>query len=128
MDPAICKWLESNLRGLRDSFEISQAQSIANINKLKIANAKNFVVNFFKILEDHNTSPKLIRYIRDSLACFGPRRLGTNILINKFNESSKSFFHAIESRIGEEILPKLDMKGEKQEKMEKEATNNLQKV
>ncbi len=116
------------MRGLRDCFEISQAQGIGNINKLKVANAKSFVVNFFKVLEDNNTSPKLIRYIRDSLACFGPRRLGTNILINKFNESSKSFFHAIESRIGEKLLPKLDTKGEKQEKMEKETANNLEKV
>lgn len=125
MDPAVCKWLESNLRGLRDCFEISQAQGIGNINKLKIANAKSFVVNFFKVLEESNTSPKLVRYIRDSLACFGPRRLGTNILINKFNEHSNSFFHVIESQIGEEILPKLDAKGEKQEKLEKEAAHNL---
>jgi len=124
----ICKWIEKNLRRLRDCTELSQAQSLANIHKVKAANAKSFVVDFFKVLEDNRVNQKLIRYIRDSTSCFGPRRLGSNILINRFNDNSKSFFRTVESLLGEEILPKLDITKEKQERLEKEAKNYLQKV
>jgi ribosome assembly protein 1 len=85
------------------------------------------MVDFFKVLEDNRVNQKLIRYIRDSTSCFGPRRLGSNILINRFNDNSKSFFHTVESLLGEEILPKLDITKEKQERLEKEAKNYLQK-
>jgi hypothetical protein len=50
-----------------------------------------------------------MKLIRDYTSCFGPKRLGSNILINKFNESSKSFFRVIETVTQDfDILPRLD--------------------
>jgi predicted O-linked N-acetylglucosamine transferase (SPINDLY family) len=82
LDFEVCKWIDKNLRGLRDCFEISQQKSLQNFNNGKIQNAKSFITGFFKRLEEQKTSVKLIRYIRDYTSCFGPKRLGSNLLIN----------------------------------------------
>ena len=78
----IVKWLDQNLRGIKDFYEISM--NSGDTNPEKVLCAKNFVLLFFKILKKENTAQKLIRLIRDCTACFGPKRLGPNILINKF--------------------------------------------
>lgn len=83
---------------------------------MKLASAKRFVKTFFQILAEQKTSQKLIRYIRDHTSCFGPKRLGSNLLINKFSDKSKSFFQVIQSLVGEKILPELE--NLKQEKIE----------
>ena len=52
-------------------------------------------------------SLKLKRYIFDNLMCFGPKRLGSNLLINKFGVKEDSFFRNIERLLGEKLLPEL---------------------
>lgn len=47
LDFEIVKWIERNLRGLRDCFELSQQQSIEKFHKMKLASAKRFVKTFF---------------------------------------------------------------------------------
>ena len=47
LDFQICKWVDKNLRGLRDCFEISQQKSLLNFNNAKIQNAKKFITEFF---------------------------------------------------------------------------------
>ena len=67
--------------------------------------------------------------IRDHASCFGPKRLGSNILINKFNEKKSSFFHTIQNLIGEEILPSMENETEQRLlRMQKEYEQNLLKV
>ena len=61
-----------------------------------------------------------MRYIRDYTSCFGPKRLGSNLLINRFNDVSKSFFRIIEELIGETILPSFDDSSAKKDKLSKD--------
>jgi len=61
-----------------------------------------------------------MRFIRDYTSCFGPKRLGSNLLINRFNDVSKSFFRIIEELIGETILPSFDDSSAKKEKLLKD--------
>ena len=61
-----------------------------------------------------------MRYIRDYTSCFGPKRLGSNLLINRFNDVSKSFFRIIEELIGETFLPSFDDSSAKIEKLSKD--------
>ena len=61
-----------------------------------------------------------MRFIRDYTSCFGPKRLGSNLLINRFNDVSKSFFRIIEELIGETILPSFDDSSAKKEKLSKD--------
>ena len=68
---------------------------------------------------------KLIRFIRDFTSCFGPKRLGSNLLINRFNDIKKSFFHTIQDLIGENILPNFEFSEAKTKKFIKEHEQNL---
>ena len=38
---------------------------------------------------------KLRRYILDHLVCFGPKKLGSNLLINTYDHPDNSFFRTI---------------------------------
>lgn len=108
LDQDITKFIDKNLRGLRDCFEIFSTQSIAQFPKAKVDNAKSFVKNFFDQLIEKNASQKLLRYFLDHLMCFGPKRLGSNLLINKFNPSDQSFFRVIQAAFGtDKLLPDL---------------------
>lgn len=129
LDFEICKWIEKNMLGLRDCLELSTKPDIANFNQKKLQNAKNFVSEFFVVLKKHKTSSKLMGLIRDHTSCFGPRRLGSNILINKFNEKRNSFFHTLQNLIGEDILPAMENESEQRLlRMQKEYEQNMQKV
>ena len=110
LDFSIAQWLDKNLKfgGLKDCFEISQLTQKQNIPPKKLNNAKKFVIEFFEMLKEQKQNQKLIRYIRDYTACFGPKRIGSNILINKFNDSSQSMFQRFQAIIGEDILPKFE--------------------
>lgn len=50
---------------------------------------------FREILDEKKTSKKLIRLIEDKLLCFGPKRKGPNLLINKFMNSEESMIQII---------------------------------
>ena len=64
--------------------------------------------------------------IRDHASCFGPKRLGSNILINKFNAKENSFFHTIKNLIGEDILPTMENETEQRLlRMRKEYDQNM---
>lgn len=72
-------------------------------------------------------SPKLQGYIFDRLVCFGPKRLGTNLLISKFDKFENSFFRTIEQLLDEELLPKLNY-DQKALKQNEDNIAKLQKV
>mmetsp|Transcript_39574 Transcript_39574/g.60490 ORF Transcript_39574/g.60490 Transcript_39574/m.60490 type:complete len:123 (+) Transcript_39574:2242-2610(+) len=93
LDYKICNWLEKNARGLKDCVDLVLAQTTEKLPPARVDNAKQFVFNFFDCLHEHKTSRKIIQLIKDYASCLGPRRMGSNILINKFNEKSKSFFN-----------------------------------
>lgn len=74
----------------------------------KIASIKKFVSTFANLLNEKNVSQKLQGYIFDRLVCFGPKRLGSNLLINKFDKFENSFFRSIEQQLDTELLPKFE--------------------
>jgi hypothetical protein len=129
LDQEITKFIDKNLRGLRDCFEIFSTQSISQFPKMKVDNAKAFVKKFFEQLKEKNASQKLLRYIADHLMVFGPKRLGSNLLINKFNPSDHSFFRVIQKAFEDEkLLPDIEYDNSKQTKLEKERALNQKKI
>ena len=85
----VTKWLEKQLPHMKGLQDLSALQTFQNVHPRRIELACNFAVNFFEQLEKYKTSQKLIRLIRDHCSGFGPKpRLGSNLLINMFNERS----------------------------------------
>ena len=124
----IARYIEKNLKALRDCFEISATPNISKVSQQKKDNAKKFIAEFFRLLKEKGTSQRLIRLIKNHLACFGPKRLGSNLLINKFNDSSKSFFGMIESQLGETVTPEIEFDASKKEKHDQDLKVNLENI
>ena len=128
LDQEITKWLEKNMRGMRDCFEITQAASLQSVHKLKAECAKKFITSFVEKLQELKVSQKLQRYIFDHLMCFGPKRLGTNMLINKLNNVENSMLRTVEKILGEKLIPVSTLEQGKQNKIEKELKANCAKM
>jgi len=65
-------------------------------NKLIIENAINFVNEFRSLLVKYKTDKILIRLINEKLQCFGPKRIGANLLLNKYLDKKDSMFYKID--------------------------------
>lgn len=65
--------------------------------------ASNFCKDFFEILSQKATNKRLIRLIRDKAVCFGPKRKGPNLLINKFIRREESFFQKIKAIVHDQL-------------------------
>lgn len=83
---------------------------------------------FVELLGERNVSKKLQRLIFDHCLCFGPKRLGSNLIINKFTPPESSFFRTVESIIGQKLIPDLEMDAAKQAKIQKDQSNNNGKL
>jgi hypothetical protein len=61
------------------------------------------------------------------LVCFGPKRKGPNLLIDKFVKKEESFFRVLKSLFGEEEKEIMEQ-GSKAEKRAMEDIENMKKV
>jgi hypothetical protein len=57
----------------------------------------DFIANFMDKLQSVKAPKKLMYMIRKQTACFGPKRCGPNILINKFMPECESIFSKIQA-------------------------------
>lgn len=48
---------------------------------------------------DAKMNKRLIRMIEEKTLCFGPKRKGSNILINKLMNSETSFFKKLDNKL-----------------------------
>ena len=51
-----------------------------------------FAREFKELLVEMKTNKRLVRFIEEKTVCFGPKRKGPNLLINKFMKKEDSFF------------------------------------
>ncbi len=59
--------------------------------------ATNFVKEFRKRLEDSKTDRLLIRLVNEHLQAFGPGKIGSNLLINRFLPKEKSILYRFDA-------------------------------
>lgn len=73
------------------------------IKKADVELAVEFITGFREQLELHKTSKRLIRLIEDRAVCFGPKRKGPNILLNKYLPRDDSLFQRMK-KLAKEML------------------------
>mmetsp|Transcript_2734 Transcript_2734/g.4662 ORF Transcript_2734/g.4662 Transcript_2734/m.4662 type:complete len:439 (+) Transcript_2734:1501-2817(+) len=100
LEDEVSRFIEKNGRGLRNCYEIIMANESLAVPPQRKELALEFTQAFFKCLKENQTSSRLQLLIKNHSSVFGPKRLGTNILINKFLEKEKSLFMHLLRRLG----------------------------
>ena len=104
LDNEVTMFLEKNMRGLRDCYEICGSPNPQSLPNAKIQRAVAFVTQFFETMKEQRTSLRLMMLIKNHTSCFGPRRLGSNLILNRFGDKQRSLFNLLQTQIGSQLI------------------------
>ena len=93
LDFEMTKWLEKEHKNIQIANYVKESRNDGDVvTKEQIEIAMKFIEEFKQKLIESKTRLKLIRLIEEKMVCFGPKKKGPNILINKYIDKSESFF------------------------------------
>ena len=95
----LLKWLEAHEKQLEIMNHIISTwwkHDILSSLELEVKDTEAFIESFKQKLIDTKTSNRVLKIMNKKLVCFGPKRIGPNILINQLLDDSECLFERFE--------------------------------